>query len=103
MRPLMKTPAKGADTVIYLASSPDVEGVTGRFFVNRKPRKSNKASYDTAIAARLWQLSERRQYVLDSDWGQVQPSAEAQNAYLKSHSWDDYALWHLGLTDGATD
>jgi NAD(P)-dependent dehydrogenase (short-subunit alcohol dehydrogenase family) len=59
MRPLMKTPAKGADTVIYLASSPDVEAITGRYFVNRKPRKTNKASYDTAVAARLWQVSEQ--------------------------------------------
>jgi Arc/MetJ family transcription regulator len=48
-------------------------------------------------------LIEARQYVLDSDWGEVQPKADDENAYLKSHSWDDYALWHLGLTDGATD
>jgi retinol dehydrogenase 14 len=59
MRPMMKSPAKGADTVVYLASSPDVEGVTGKFFVNRKPRTSNKVSYDTAAAARLWQASEQ--------------------------------------------
>jgi hypothetical protein len=44
-----------------------------------------------------------KQYVLDSDWGQVQPSAEAQNAYLERHSWEEYAAWHLGLTEGATD
>jgi hypothetical protein len=44
-----------------------------------------------------------RQYVLDSDWGEVQPDAEAENRYLDRHSWDDYATWHLGLTDGATD
>ena len=44
-----------------------------------------------------------RQYVLDSDWGDVQPGAEAQNAYLERHSWDEYAAWHLGLTEGATD
>jgi hypothetical protein len=43
------------------------------------------------------------QYVLDSDWGEVAPTADAENAFLKSHSWDEYALWHLGLTDGATD
>jgi len=59
MRPMMKSPAKGADTVVYLASSPDVEGVTGIYFVNRKPRTSNKVSYDTAAAARLWQASEQ--------------------------------------------
>jgi hypothetical protein len=43
------------------------------------------------------------QYVLDSDWGEVQPRAEVQNAYLERHSWDEYAAWHLGLTDGAKD
>ena len=48
-------------------------------------------------------LIEGRQYVLDSDWGEVQPDAEAQNAYLETHSWEDYASWHLGLTEGAND
>jgi retinol dehydrogenase 14 len=57
IRPLMKTPAKGAATSIYLASAPEVQGVTGRYYVNRKPKASNKSSYDTAAAARLWQVS----------------------------------------------
>ena len=48
-------------------------------------------------------LIDARQYVLDSDWGEVQPKADDENAYLKSHSWCDYALWHLGLTEGASD
>ena len=48
-------------------------------------------------------LIESRQYVLDSDWGQVQPRAEAQNDYLEAHGWDAYASWHLGLTEGAAD
>jgi retinol dehydrogenase-14 len=56
-RPLMKSPARGAATSIYLASSAEVEGVTGRYFVNGKPRTSNKSSYDTAAAARLWRHS----------------------------------------------
>jgi len=56
-RLFMKTPAHGAGTPIYLASSPEVEGVTGRYFVNRKPKTSSKASYDTTAAARLWQAS----------------------------------------------
>jgi hypothetical protein len=56
-RLVMKTPAQGAGTSIYLASSPEVEGITGRYFVNRKPKTSSKASYDTAAAARLWQVS----------------------------------------------
>jgi hypothetical protein len=49
------------------------------------------------------ELIKGRQYVLDSDWGQSQPRAPAQNAFLKTHSWDEYADWHLGLTEGAAD
>lgn len=48
-------------------------------------------------------LIDKRQYVLESDWGQAQPDAAAQNAYLERHSWQDYARWHLGLTVGATE
>src|SRR6266702_4549714 len=56
-RLFMKTPAHGALTPVYLASSPQVEGVTGRYYANRKPKTSSKASYDTTAAARLWQAS----------------------------------------------
>ena len=48
-------------------------------------------------------LIEARQYVLDSDWGEVQPRADDQNAFLDKHSWAEYAAWHLGLTEGAGD
>ena len=48
-------------------------------------------------------LIDARQYVLDSDWGEVQPRAADENQFLKNHSWDEYALWHLGLTEGAED
>ena len=48
-------------------------------------------------------LIDARQYSLDSDWGEAQPRAEDENRYLKDHSWDEYADWHLGLTDDATD
>jgi hypothetical protein len=44
-----------------------------------------------------------RQYVLQSDWGDVQPRAAAENAYLESHSWEEYGEWHLGLTEGPSD
>ncbi|MGV9805798.1 SDR family NAD(P)-dependent oxidoreductase [Micromonospora chersina] len=57
VRPFMKTPAQGAETPIHLASSPEVEGVTGQYFANRRPRRSSRTSYDTAAAARLWQVS----------------------------------------------
>ncbi len=63
------------------------------------------ASYSVNPDAVAWaqQLIDRRQYVLKSDWGKVQPRAREQNAYLKTHSWEEYARWHLGLTDGAAD
>lgn len=53
----MKTPAQGAATSIYLASAPHVQGVTGRYFANRKPKTSNRVSYDTEAQARLWRVS----------------------------------------------
>ena len=49
------------------------------------------------------ELIDKRQYVLSSIWGDVQPDAAAETAYLESHSWDEYAGWHLALTDGAND
>jgi hypothetical protein len=48
-------------------------------------------------------LIDAHQYVISSDWGASQPSAEQQNAFLDAHSWDDYSSWHLGLTSGAND
>jgi NAD(P)-dependent dehydrogenase (short-subunit alcohol dehydrogenase family) len=57
MRPFMKTPTQGAATSIYLASAPDLEQVTGRYFANSKLKRSSKRSYDEAAAARLWQVS----------------------------------------------
>lgn len=57
---------------------------------------------DEAVA-HIRALIDKRQYVLDSDWGDVQPDAEAQNQFLSTHDWADYAHWHLGLTEGAID
>jgi hypothetical protein len=53
--------------------------------------------------ARARELIDARQYVLDSDWGAVQPTAADQTAFLDSHTWEEYAAWHLGLTEGATE
>lgn len=63
------------------------------------------ASYQVnpAAVARARNLIDARQYVLDSDWGDVQPDADAENRYLASHSWEEYAKWHLGLTEGANE
>src|SRR4051812_47522549 len=60
-------------------------------------------SVNPAGVERARALIDARQYVLDSDWGGAQPNAAAQNAYLERHSWEEYAAWHLGLTEGAAD
>ncbi len=60
-------------------------------------------SVNQDAVARARRLIHARQYVLDSDWGAVQPRADAQNAFLTRHSWEEYAEWHLGLTDGAAE
>ena len=63
------------------------------------------ASYavNRAAVARARELIDAKQYVLQSEWGEVQPRAADENAYLENHSWDDYAGWFLGLTEGADD
>ncbi len=58
---------------------------------------------NASAVARAQQLIDARQYVLESEWGKVQPSTDAENAFLEIHSWDDYAEWHLGLTEGTTE
>ncbi len=60
-------------------------------------------SVNPAAVAHAKKLIDARQYVLDSDWGDVQPDADATNAFLERHSWDEYAAWHLGLTEGANE
>jgi hypothetical protein len=62
-----------------------------------------KYTLNKRAVAHARRLIDARQYVLDSDWGERQPKAEDENAFLASHSWDEYAEWHLGLTDGAND
>ncbi len=60
-------------------------------------------SVNERALARARQLIDAHQYVLRSEWSEVQPRADDENAFLASHSWDEYAEWHLGLTDGAKD
>ena len=62
-----------------------------------------KYSVNDAAVARARRLIDGRQYVLDSDWGDVQPGADRENEFLKRHSWEEYGEWHLGLTDGASE
>jgi hypothetical protein len=56
-----------------------------------------------AAVARARALIDARRYVLNSDWGESQPRADDENGYLKSHSWEQYSEWFLGLTEGAKD
>jgi NAD(P)-dependent dehydrogenase (short-subunit alcohol dehydrogenase family) len=58
-RPFLRTPEKGAATVVYLASSPDVEGVTGKYFYNRKPFTPSEQARDPDTGRRLWEASEK--------------------------------------------
>jgi hypothetical protein len=53
--------------------------------------------------AQARKLIEARQYVLNSEWGDVQPKADDENAFLKQHSWQEYGAWFLGLTEGPAD
>jgi hypothetical protein len=56
-----------------------------------------------SAVARARELIKARQYVVRSEWGEVQPRAADENAFLEEHSWEEYAAWHLGLTEGVSD
>jgi NAD(P)-dependent dehydrogenase (short-subunit alcohol dehydrogenase family) len=58
-RPFIMTAEKGAQTEIYLATSPQIEGVTGKCFAKSQEKKSSRGSYDQALGQRLWQVSEQ--------------------------------------------
>jgi hypothetical protein len=60
-------------------------------------------SVNDAGVAKARALIDARQYVLRSSWGDVQPSADDENAFLESHTWEEYGAWHLALTDGANE
>jgi hypothetical protein len=70
--------------------------------VHTRPEVAKYTVNPHAIA-RAEELIRARQYVLRSDWGEVQPNADDENRYLARHSWDEYSAWHLGLTVGAKD
>jgi hypothetical protein len=67
------------------------------------PRTMPRYTVNRPAVDRAHRLIDARQYVLDSDWADSQPGADDENRYLRAHSWDEYATWHLGLTDGAND
>jgi hypothetical protein len=57
-KPFMRSPEQGADTLVWLASSPEVEGVSGKYFCDRKGIEAKKVAYDRAARRRLWEISE---------------------------------------------
>ena len=57
-KPFMRSPERGADTLVWLASSPEVEGVSGKYFFDRKEIEAKKVAYDPAARRRLWEISE---------------------------------------------
>ena len=58
LKPFMRIPEQGTDTLIYLASSPEVEGVSGRYFGDRKVISSSEEPHDVSAQKRLWEASE---------------------------------------------
>jgi len=80
----------------------------GEPFLARTPRRGNNAlmasySVNDRAVKHARKLIDARQYVLESDWGESQPKADDENEFLASHTWEEYAEWHLGLTDGASE
>ncbi len=67
-----------------------------------KTRSMPKYLVNDAAVEKAHALIDSRQYVLRSDWSEAQPKASDQDEFLSSHDWDEYAEWHLGLTEGAT-
>lgn len=57
-KPFMRSPEQGAETLIWLASSPEVEGVSGKFFFDRKEIEAKEIAYDPDVRRRLWEISE---------------------------------------------
>jgi hypothetical protein len=62
-----------------------------------------KYSVNKKAVTRARRLIENHQYVIDSDWSDAQPTTATENSFLESHGWDDYAEWHLAITNAATD
>lgn len=72
----LKSPEQGAQTSIYLATSPEVEGISSKYYSDCKPKTSSKVSYDADVARRLWEVS---QEMTDAPTGSWQRSSRAQS------------------------
>ena len=78
--------------------------VRDRVVVDTSPKGSTiEYEVNPAGVAKAESLIRAHHYVLRSEWGESQPRPEQQNAYLETHTWDEYSEWHLGLTVGPAD
>jgi len=105
MAPQAVHPAQDQQTEVLIASGAKAARKGGQQ-TGEALRRLRRFEVDSAIIfpdAESPDLDASNRYVLRSEWNQVQPRAEAQDAFLKNHSWEEYAEWHLGLTEGAKD
>jgi retinol dehydrogenase 14 len=65
-KPFMRSPKQGADTLVYLVASPEVEGMTGEYLVDRKAQTASLAAYDESVRKNLWEVSEELTGLEDS-------------------------------------
>jgi NAD(P)-dependent dehydrogenase (short-subunit alcohol dehydrogenase family) len=79
---LLRSPEKGAETSIYLASSPEVAGVTGKFFLRCRESRSRKITYRAEVAAQLWQVSEQ----LCANFRPNSPGVRAQGPFTANRT-----------------
>jgi hypothetical protein len=78
-----------------------MHGIPGH--ITGTPRVMASYEVNKPAVAHARKLIDAHQYVVDSDWGESQPKADDENDYLKKHSWEEFAAWHLGLTVDAND
>jgi hypothetical protein len=98
---LLQVPAVSSSVrAAVCAGSARTASAGARFGQNGRVASYALNSHAVAQAKRL---IDAHQYVLDSVWGDVQPSADDENVFLESHKWGEYGAWHLGVTDGAND
>jgi len=59
LRPFMRSPKKSAETIVWLATAPELEGLSGKYFYNHREIKSKKMSYEPEVARKLWEISKK--------------------------------------------
>ncbi len=93
LRPFLRPPERGAETSIYLATAPEVEGMTGEYFVDCKPRRSSSESNDLELARDVWKASERLTVLAAASRG---PPGEERMPALDGLRILDMTQWEAG-------